>query len=165
MYLGCENMNNLMAVIKSTLKGKIGAGYNNSYLSLMCSYEEAMRCLQNSDNRTFDIFCDWLATEGMGIFNTIADTIQNKNLDSRFGVFMEIYKSYLEDAISEECMQSALDFLYLIPEKMKDDFSKFGFLQNEKQEYMWEYVESAKSNGEYQYFWKPDSYCQVLLAC
>ena len=60
-------MNNLMAVIKSTLKGKIGADYNNSYLSLMCSYEEAMRCLQNSDNRTFDIFCDWLATEGMGI--------------------------------------------------------------------------------------------------
>lgn len=78
---------------------------------------------------------------------------------------MEIYESYLEEAISEECMQSALDFLYLIPEKMKDDFSKFGFPQNEKQEYMWEYVESAKSNGEYQYFWKPDSYCRVLLAC
>lgn len=156
-------MDNIVKTIVDRFRGKIESGYYNSYCELMQIYADAMEYLQNADKRTFDIFRDWFAADGIELFGTVSDSIQNEKLDGRFDAFMEIYGSYLRDAAEEDCRQSVLDFLYIIPEKMKDDFEKFGFLEDEKQEYVWEYKAPAVPNNEYQYFWKPGNVCQVLL--
>ena len=112
------------------LNDKISSEYYNSLCDLLSSYDMAMKFLKEQDSDTYENFNDWYATEGVNFFTEVIDNIIESKLNNKFNVFMGIYKSYLDDAINDNCIQIVLDFLYIIPKNMRNDFSNFGFLEN-----------------------------------
>lgn len=149
--------------IMENLEKRITSVYYSSFCELMFSYVKTIEYLQKCDKRTFDMFSHWIEVEGMSFFYEIANNIRAEKLDDRFNAFMEVYKSYLDDAMDEESKFVALDFLYLIPEKMRDDFQKFGFLESEKQQFVWECSIPINRELEYECYWEPGNDCQVSL--
>lgn len=112
------------------MENKIYCGFNDSYCSLLESYSNAIAFLKDKDQKTYETFYKWYSDKGVACFEDIKDNIRRDKLDNRFKAFMDIYKSYLDDAMEEDSKQTLLDFLYIIPQRMKADFLKFGFLQD-----------------------------------
>ncbi len=144
------------------LKYKISFKFFDAYCNLMESYDNAMACLKAWDERTYEIFYEWYVEDGIGYYEDIVTNILKEKLDDRFMVFMDIYKSYLEDAIEENSKQVLMDFLYMIPKRMKEDFLKFGFLED-RQEFIWNYHIPMDLDFVYECNLEPDRYCQVSL--
>lgn len=156
-------MKTIMLRLKSGLESKILSEHYNYYCALMDSYEQAMEYLQITDPRAFTIFSDWFMSDGKNSFESVTDNIITEEIDTRFSAFMRTYKSYLEDAIEDECKEIVAEFLYMIPRQMEEDFQKFGFIDNQKREFIWEYEVIVNKNID-DYYIEPDSFCQVLLA-
>lgn len=57
--------------------------------------------MQDNDKKAFDIFYAWLADEGKELLNTTMLKLINEKLDDKFNAFMDVYKTYLEEAIEE----------------------------------------------------------------
>ena len=144
------------------MKNDISLEFYESYCKLMRFYNDAIIFLHDTDPKTYGIFYKWYAEEGEDYFRDVANNILKDKLDNRFVVFMDIYGSYLEDAMEEGCRQVLLDFLYIIPKRMKEDFLKFGFVQD-RQEFIWNYHISMDLDSVYECSLEPGRYCQVLL--
>lgn len=123
-----------MKYIYTDLAGKIKQNLNpqrqKSFLNFLNSYLEAMIFIKDNDSLTYDIFSDWMKSKGRDYFDYVIDNIQNKKLSEKYDVFIDLYESYLKESIEDNRKQVTLDFLYMIPEKMKTDFMNFGFLNN-----------------------------------
>jgi len=92
------------------LENKFSSRFYDSYCSLAESYSNAVSFLQDRDQAAYEIFFKWYSREGIGYFENIETNILKDKLDNRFVVFIDIYKSYLEDAMEENCKQVLLDF-------------------------------------------------------
>ena len=126
----------IMKAFLNEMKSKIPTEYYNAFYGLVSAYDNAIHFLKSRDKRTFEIFDCWYKENGIDFLGEVIEDIIQDKLDYRFIVFMELYKSYLEDAVEDDCIQVLLDFSYMIPERMKGDFLKFGFLEDKAQEYV-----------------------------
>lgn len=144
------------------LKNKVPVEFYNAYCELMESYDSAMVFLNARDRRAYEIFYEWYIREGLNYYEDIMTNIITEKLDNRFIVFMDIYKSYLDDAIEEDSKQVILEFLYMIPKRMREDFQRFDFLKDE-QEFIWNWHASIDLDFSYECVLRPDNICQVSL--
>lgn len=125
----------MLDVFLHKFENKVSFKYYNAFCGLVSSYVDALHFLEASDIRTFEIFHHWYMVDGVCFFDDVVNGIQANLLDDRFIAFMELYKSYLTDAMEDDCVDVLLDFLYMIPKRMKEEFLKFRFIENKVFEY------------------------------
>lgn len=149
-------MNNITENFKNDLQHKLKYEYYNSYNELMNIYENAMEYLKEKENRSFSVFFEWFRKDGAKFFKFICENINKNVLDERFIAFNNVYKLFLEESVEEESVQTILEFLYMIPRRMKEDFQKFGFLASEKEEFILKI--DLRNNINDNYYLKPGNF-------
>lgn len=75
-------------------------------------------------------FLDWFQQEGKTLFIIILKNLDDSKLDENAIAFSKLYLYLLNRATSNSNLDSLIDYLYLIPDVMKREYEKFGFLRN-----------------------------------
>lgn len=136
-----DNLERQIKELKQNCFGALEYGNLNDFLltyykaiQKVSKTDDFFNCILESNlidkkyDMMFELYIDWYEKTGALIIDKILRYLDVVKLDDRFNSFINVYQSYLEDAIRDSNIEVLFEFLYRIPPKMEKDFERFGFL-------------------------------------